>query len=223
MWWILYSVLLIKLVKLFINLHRVFRHRRLKPEALLLLGGEIEREEYGAELMRTKYRDYDDMHLWVSSGHITQPQHPIYHLINHHRLHIDKRAIDTITNYTSLVNDFLQYKFVSSNSSNSTPSSSSLSETPRSLTGIRHAYIITSHYHLRRAMAVGWIIFGMGAGIALTPLPAPTIADNTPHSESFFRLLRDCIRAMLWVMIGIDGQFVSRIVHPRRYARSIRQ
>jgi hypothetical protein len=105
---------------------------------------------------------------------------------------------------------------------------------------VRHIYLLTSRYHMRRASWLANIILRWGYGIAYTSLPIPDpctiealskpdkgVAMNSNNMvnkqlqlETFTRCLRDSIRALLWLYLGIDGTCVSRCVHPRRWARS---
>ena len=89
------------------------------PQAFLTLGGGPEREILTAELARW----YPSLEIWVSSGLSPKETRMIFQTagISLTRLHIDRRAVDTVTNFTSLVNDFKQNH-------------------------IKHLYLITSDY-----------------------------------------------------------------------------
>ncbi|HEY9706719.1 MAG TPA: YdcF family protein, partial [Oculatellaceae cyanobacterium] len=91
------------------------------------------------------------------------------------RVHLDYRALDTVTNFTTLVADF--------NSRN-----------------IQHLYLITSDFHMPRAKAIATIVLG-SQGIAFTPVSIPS---NEP-AESKLRILRDTGRALLWMIVGRTG------------------
>ncbi len=90
-------------------------------------------------------------------------------------MHIDRRAVDTVTNFTSLVADFKSRHF-------------------------QHLYLITADYHMRRAKAIATFVFG-SQGIAFTPVSIPT---NKP-TESWLRTLRDIFRALLWIFTRYTG------------------
>jgi uncharacterized SAM-binding protein YcdF (DUF218 family) len=95
--------------------------------------------------------------------------------INRNRLHIDRRAVDTVTNFTTLA-DELQAK------------------------GINSVYLITSDDHMRRARVIGEIVFG-SRGIGLKPIPVPSGREPEPIEKC----LRDGARAVLWVTTGHTG------------------
>ncbi|WP_017654659.1 YdcF family protein [Fortiea contorta] len=143
------------------------------PQAFLTLGGEPKREEYTAEL--AKY--YPALDVWISSG---SPAKEILATfknadIPRSRLHLDYRAADTVTNFTSLVGDFEQR-------------------------GIKHVYLITSDFHMPRAKAIGTLVLG-SQGIIFTPLTVPT---DEPK-ESLVRIVRDAGRSLLWIVSGRTG------------------
>ena len=91
-------------------------------------------------------------------------------------MRLDGRATDTVTNFTTLAEDFVENK-------------------------IQHIYLITSDYHMSRARAIATIVLG-SAGIVVTPLAVPSLGDR---SESLIRVVRDCGRSLLWVFSGRTG------------------
>jgi uncharacterized SAM-binding protein YcdF (DUF218 family) len=92
------------------------------------------------------------------------------------KLRLDGTATDTVTNFTTLAEDFVEHK-------------------------IRHIYLITSDYHLRRAKAIATIVLG-SKGIVVTPLAVPSLGYKP---ESMIRVMRDCGRSLLWVLSGRTG------------------
>ncbi|MDJ0742500.1 MAG: YdcF family protein [Xenococcaceae cyanobacterium MO_167.B27] len=141
-----------------------------KPEALFVLGGHEKREKFAAELAQK----YPDLPIWVSSG---SPQHYAKRIfaargINGERLHLDYQASDTVTNFTTLVDELKAQ-------------------------GIDSVYLITSTNHMTRARIVGEIVFG-SHGIVLKPLPVPS---ESP-SEPIGKCIRDGARAILWLATG---------------------
>ncbi|MBR8834780.1 MAG: YdcF family protein [Stigonema ocellatum SAG 48.90 = DSM 106950] len=92
------------------------------------------------------------------------------------RLRLDGRATDTVTNFTTLVGDFVTGR-------------------------LHNIYLITSDYHMRRARAIATIVLG-SRGIVVTPVVVPS---HTDKSESLVRVLRDCGRSVLWIVIGRSG------------------
>ena len=143
------------------------------PQALLVLGGAIEREAFAAEFAR----QHPNINIWVSSG--TNPEYAEWLFseagISHSRLHLDYDAVDTVTNFTTIV-DKLQSQ------------------------GITSVYLITSDDHMRRARVIGEIVFG-SRGISLKPLPVPSGRSPEPIEKA----IRDGVRAILWLTTGYTG------------------
>ncbi|WP_218596817.1 YdcF family protein [Chroogloeocystis siderophila] len=150
-----------------------------QPQAILTLGGGIEREKFTAQFAQL----YPQLEIWVSSGIPTNQARSIFQQagISNTRVHIDRRAVDTVTNFTSLISEFQQRY-------------------------IKHVYLITSDFHMPRAKAIATIIFG-SQGIIFTPVSIPS---NHPP-ESQLRILRDSTRAVLWFFTRRTGaSFHSR-------------
>jgi uncharacterized SAM-binding protein YcdF (DUF218 family) len=91
------------------------------------------------------------------------------------RLKLDYRAVDTLTNFTTLADDLKQH-------------------------GIKSVYLITSAYHMRRSRLIGEIVLG-SRGIHLQPVEIPS--GQSP--ESLSKTLRDGGRALVWVTTGYTG------------------
>ncbi|MDJ0647944.1 MAG: YdcF family protein [Xenococcaceae cyanobacterium MO_188.B19] len=139
-------------------------------QALVVLGGHEEREKFAAELAK----QYPKLPIWVSSG---SPQHYAKRIftnrgISGDRLHLDYQAQDTVTNFTTLV-DELQAQ------------------------GIDSVYLITSDNHMTRARIIGEIVFG-SRGILLKPISVPSESPPEPIEKS----IRDGARAILWLTTG---------------------
>jgi uncharacterized SAM-binding protein YcdF (DUF218 family) len=146
----------------------------LQPQAILVLGGSPDREAYAAEFAQT----HPDLPIWVSSGSPEEYSTWLFseeYGIDLERLHLDYRAVDTVTNYTSLVDEF-------------------------DTQNIRSLYLVTSDYHMRRAKAIGTIVFG-SRGIEFEPLPVPS--EKPP--EHWNKVARDAARSLLWVATGHTG------------------
>ena len=149
-----------------------------QPQAILMLGGGSNREVFTAQFAQA----HPDIPIWVSSGiPITQAQ-ALFREANiaAHRLHLDRRATDTVTNFTTLVNDL-------------------------DTAGIRHLYLITSDYHMARARAIATLVLG-SRGIAFTPVSIPTPNFVT---ESPLRIWRDMGRSILWLTTGRTGSSLN--------------
>ena len=156
-----------------------------QPQALLVLGGSttaLEREKFAAQLAR----EHPDLPIWISGGSPNQKYTERVFVkagIDPRRLHLDYQAVDTVTNFTTLV-DELQAR------------------------GIKSVYLITSDYHMRRARVIGEIVLG-SRGIEFKPVPVPS--ERTP--EPVEKAIRDGARALLWVTTGHTGATLSKDRH----------
>ena len=141
-----------------------------QPEALFVLGGHEEREKFAAELAQ----QYPELPIWVSSGSPQQYVKKIFAArgINSDRIHLDYQASDTVTNFTTLVDELKAQ-------------------------GIDSVYLITSANHMTRARIIGEIVFG-SHGILLKPIPVPSESPPEPIEKS----IRDGARAILWLTTG---------------------
>jgi uncharacterized SAM-binding protein YcdF (DUF218 family) len=88
------------------------------------------------------------------------------------QVHYDFCATDTVTNFTCNVDGFAEHH-------------------------IQHVYVVTSTDHMPRSLAIAAIVFG-SHGITATPLVVP----SDDPDESWLRILRDCIRCVIWLMTG---------------------
>ena len=92
------------------------------------------------------WRSHKDLDIWVSDFDFNLNYDRLIFEkfgVPDQRLRLDGRATDTVTNFTTLAEDFVENK-------------------------IQHIYLITSDYHLRRARAIATIVLG-SAGIVVTP------------------------------------------------------
>ncbi|WP_421656249.1 YdcF family protein [Leptothermofonsia sp. ETS-13] len=148
-----------------------------QPQAVLVLGGDTKREDFAAEFAR----QHPDLPIWVSSGSNPEYTRAVFSDagVNLDRVHIDRAAVDTVTNFTTLV-DTLRAK------------------------GIGSVYLITSDYHMRRSRTIGEIVFG-SRGIYLKPVAVPSERTSEPLAKT----LRDGGRALLWLATGRTGSTLS--------------
>lgn len=155
----------------------------LQPEAILVLGGDEKREWFAAKFAQ-QHRELD---IWVSSGSSEWYTKKIFAKagIDGKRLHIDRQAIDTVTNFTTLV-DKMQNE------------------------GIDSVYLITSDDHMRRARVIGEIVFG-SRGISLKPIPVA----SGREPESVSKSVRDGARAILWLTTGYTGATLGKTSAPK--------
>ncbi len=156
-----------------------------EPQAILMLGGSIDREEFTAEFAK----QHEDLDVWVSSGVDRRTATEIFQQagIDLDRVHLDYRAVDTVTNFSTLVEDFKKRN-------------------------ISHVYLITSDFHMPRASAVASVVFG-SHGIAFTPVMIPS--QDYP-SESEARIARDVSRAVLWICTGWAAENLNPRYNLRR-------
>jgi uncharacterized SAM-binding protein YcdF (DUF218 family) len=145
-----------------------------QPQMILTLGGGPEREAFTAQFAQR----HPDLDIWVSTGVEAQEARAIFRErgIAADRLHLDYRAVDTVTNFTTTV-DTLQQR------------------------NIRHVYLITSDFHMNRALAIATLVFG-SQGIVVTPV---AISTQDERRESVLRILRDSGRSILWIATGRTG------------------
>ena len=155
------------------------RGRLSSPTVALVLGGDAQREEFAAQFAT----ENPDMDVWISSG--ANPEYSTWVFqesqVSLERLHLDYRAVDTVTNFTTLVDDFDRL-------------------------GIESVYLITSDYHMRRANTIAAIVLG-SRGIHYKSLP---VASERPP-EPLLRSLRDGGRSILWVLTGKTGSELAQL------------
>jgi uncharacterized SAM-binding protein YcdF (DUF218 family) len=140
------------------------------PEALLVLGGHEERERYAAKLAQ----QHPDLPIWISSGSPQGYGQKIFANagIKSDRLHFDYRAKDTVTNFTTLVDELKAQ-------------------------GIDSVYLITSENHMQRAKIIGDIVL-RSRGIKFQPISVPSTNPPEPLEKTF----RDGARACFWLVTG---------------------
>jgi uncharacterized SAM-binding protein YcdF (DUF218 family) len=144
-----------------------------QPQAILTLGGGIDREKFTAKFAQT----HPDLPIWVSTGSPNPITRKIFRKagIPETRLYLDRRAVDTVTNFTTLVEDFQKKQ-------------------------IKHLYLITSDFHMRRARAIAFFVLG-SHGITFTSVSVPP--KQSP--ESGLIVFRDVCRTWFWLITGYTG------------------
>lgn len=153
--------------------YRLLKGAIAQPEAIIVLGGEEKRESFAARFAH----QHPDLPIWVSSGSPEGYAKLLFAKlgIEGDRVHLDYRAKDTVTNFTTLV-DRLEAQNIDS------------------------VYLITSDDHMRRARVIGEIVFG-SRGIIIKPVAVPTSREPEAMSKS----VRDGARALLWLTTGYTG------------------
>lgn len=154
-----------------------------QPQAIFTLGGGIEREKFTAEFAR----QHSELEIWISSGSPPDLVNPVFQaaMIPRSRLHLDYRAVDTVTNFTTLVADFKQRH-------------------------IHHIYLITSDIHMPKSRVIATIVLGSN-GIICTPVTVPSLLPR----ESVFRIVRDLGRSLVWIFTGRTGASYGQVSNLR--------
>ncbi|MFM7365190.1 MAG: YdcF family protein [Cuspidothrix sp.] len=156
--------------------YRTVQNQFIQPQAILVLGGStplLEREKFTAKLAH----QYPNIPIWISGGSPPQYTKKIFANagVDLQRLNLDYEAVDTVTNFTTLVDELRSR-------------------------GIKSVYLITSDFHMRRACIVGEIVLG-SRGMNFKPVSVPSEHSPEPIQKS----IRDGVRAVIWVATGYTG------------------
>ncbi|OCQ93299.1 hypothetical protein BCD67_03375 [Oscillatoriales cyanobacterium USR001] len=151
-----------------------------QPQALFVLGGDVEREMFAAEFAR----QHPQLPIWISSGSNREYAEWVFSEagIDRDRLHLDYQAVDTVTNFTTLVDELKSQ-------------------------GINSIYLITSDDHMMRARIIGEIVLG-SRGISFKAIAVPS--GRSP--ESLEKVVRDGARAILWLTTGYTGAKLGKLI-----------
>ena len=143
------------------------------PQMILVLGGDVERERMAGDLARR-----DGLPVLVSGGSNPEYAHWLFGRqgLEAGSVQLDYRATDTLSNFTSIVDELKRAK-------------------------VRHVLLVTSSDHMQRAMLVGRLVAG-SRGIGLTPVAVPCGERCQP--EGWRKIWGDGARAALWVLTGRD-------------------
>ncbi|NJN30441.1 MAG: YdcF family protein [Synechococcales cyanobacterium RM1_1_8] len=165
---------------------RQFKLWTRSPDAIVVLGGDQEREAFAARMAQ----DHGDLPVWVSSG--TNPEYAEWLFFEEaglprDRVNLDYRAVDTVTNFTTLVPDL-------------------------KAEGIDKIYLVTSDNHMRRARLIGEIVLGSN-DIAFEPVAVPSSLAPEPVNKA----VRDGARALLWTLTGYSGADLADFKHANLY------
>lgn len=134
--------------------------------------------------------DYTRTPLILSSGAIGPDDLPPS-LPPSLRITFDRRAVCTLTNFTSLSPSF-------------------------QIQGVQRVLILTSSSHLPRALAVGRVVLG-AEGMDVRGLGIEG-GGGRGGQEGWLRQGRDYVRAWVWVLLGWEWRGVVTWVHPMRRA-----
>ncbi len=150
-------------------------HRVPTPQGIFVLGGAVERMEFAGKFWQSR----QDLDIWVSDfdWYLEANRRILKQFdVPDSQLHLDGRATDTVTNFTSLVDDFVA-------------------------DNLHHVYLITSDYHMLRSRVIATVVFG-SRGVVVTPVEVVSSGDE---DESLVRVVRDFGRCLLWVVSGRTG------------------
>jgi len=145
-----------------------------QPQMILVLGGDVAREQAAAELARRR-----SLPVVVSGGSNPEYAHWLFAQregLPQGQVLLDYRAQDTVSNFTSLVDDLRRAR-------------------------IRHALLVTSSDHMERALLVGRLVAG-SRGIHLSPVPVS--CGDSCQREPRRKIWFDGLRSVLWVLSGHD-------------------
>jgi uncharacterized SAM-binding protein YcdF (DUF218 family) len=151
---------------------------RPQRKAILILGGSPNREIYGAMYALKN----PNMPIWVSSGSPKEYSQAVFSKagIKSDRYVLDYRAVDTVTNFTTLVDEF----------------------SARQVTDV---YVITDAFHMPRAQVIGSVVLG-SRGIKMHPVAIPS---NLIYADVQYRdkevpkkSVRDGLRSLVWLFTG---------------------
>lgn len=157
------------------------------PQAVLMLGGStsaLEREKFTAKFV-SQQPNIENLEIWISSGGSGKYNNYVRKIfikagIDSEKIHFDEQAVDTVTNFTTLVDEL-------------------------KARGITSVYLITSDYHIRRAEVIGEVVLG-SRGIVFKSVAVPSHQSPEPIEKA----IRDGARAILWVITGSTGKDFSR-------------
>ncbi|WP_225902966.1 YdcF family protein [Pseudanabaena yagii] len=141
-----------------------------EPQAILVLGGSPTREKFAAQFAL----QHPKLPIFVSSGSPEEYAQYVFDSagVDRSRIHLDYRAVDTVSNFTIMVSELQK----------------------RNITDV---YVITSDFHMPRALVIGKIVLG-SRGIEMYPVTIP----STIKSENPTKSLRDGLRSVFWLVTG---------------------
>ena len=143
------------------------------PKLVFVLGGDIDREIAGMEIAKQL-----KLPLLISGG--SNPEYANWLIENKgmssYLITKDYRAIDTFTNFTSVIDELKEEN-------------------------VSHILIVTSDYHVNRAKSIGQIIAG-SRGIKITSLSIPCSSECIKESNNKKNI--DILRSITWVATGRD-------------------
>ncbi|MEB3217216.1 MAG: YdcF family protein [Nostocales cyanobacterium 94392] len=156
--WLVAALLLISFIPVRISI--AFQQAP-TPQAIFVLGGDFERTKFAGEFWQSR----KDLDVWVSDFRWNLDRHRRILKkfgVSEEQLHLDGAATDTVTNFTSLVDDFVA-------------------------DNLHHVFLITSDCHMRRARVIASVVLG-SRGVVVTPVAVDSGRDE---DEALVRVVRD--------------------------------
>lgn len=151
------------------------RYQQPEPQRILVLGGNKKRFEFAAQFSHS----HPDLDILVSASYSKFEQNRTTFQeegVSAQKIHYDFCPTDTVTNFTCSIDYFKK-------------------------NNVKHIYLITSDYHMRRSRAIGSLILG-SRGIVMTPISVP---HKIQRQESNIKIIRDIIRSFVWILTGRSG------------------
>jgi uncharacterized SAM-binding protein YcdF (DUF218 family) len=157
------------------------RYQHPQPQAILVLGGDYDRSRAAGDL----WQRHQEMTIWLSEVELYFPEHQkIFRSkgVPDEKMRFDGKASDTVTNFTTTVDQFNNAK-------------------------LNHLYLVTSDYHMNRATGIATIVYG-SRGIIVTPV---SVANKEGSKLAWYvqekgsRTARDIARSILWLFTGKTG------------------
>ncbi|AFY80115.1 YdcF family protein [Oscillatoria acuminata] len=145
------------------------------PQAIVVLEGHPHRMTFAAQF----WQQQPQLDIWLSGIGVDNPGYrQIFQNagVPESQLYFEVRSTDTVKNFTDMREELVAR-------------------------GLRHVYLITSDYHIRRSWAIAFFVFG-SRGMIITPIavPSPGVSSESPE-----RVFRDCLRSILWIFTGYSG------------------
>mmetsp|Transcript_23970 Transcript_23970/g.44476 ORF Transcript_23970/g.44476 Transcript_23970/m.44476 type:complete len:199 (+) Transcript_23970:572-1168(+) len=154
----------------------------------LVLGGSVDRERRCVGQAAQPKRP-----VWLSGPALTENCLAVCAAAGCSKdwLLVDYQALDTLSNFTSLVDAMKEHNF-------------------------GEVIIVTSRNHIDRALAIAEVVLVRYAGIRIGKPIIVEPSDNEPK-ETEWHLLRDRVRAWLWYLFKFDVTLPFLwVVHPQR-------
>lgn len=150
-------------------------HQAPAPQAILVLEGSSDRVQFAAQFAKS----HPDLLIWVSgnpNGLFLNKTIFRRAGIPEQQVRYDFCATDTVTNFTCNADTFANQN-------------------------IQHIYLITADFHMLRSLSIAAIVLG-SRGIFATPVSVPS---QHKLKESPFKIVRDCLRSLVWILTGYTG------------------